>query len=148
MRARHLLSVSCARAVDVRLQMPYLCTPMIGRKTREPQGLQQGLQLQQNRILTTPKAIREDCTRVGIDQRGVQSCRCVHWLRAPEATPQYTMRAAADRPRAVPASMPSHRTAHRAGHKRLAMIAMGFCGTTAAGHAGAPGATAVPGSAR
>src|SRR5206468_4089927 len=40
MRARHLLSVPCARAVDVRLQMPCLCTPMIGRKTREPQGLQ------------------------------------------------------------------------------------------------------------
>jgi hypothetical protein len=94
MRARHLLSVPCARAVHVRLQMPCLCTPMIGRKTREPQGLQQGLQLQQNRILTTPKAIREDCTRVGIARRGLQSCRCVHWLRAPEATPQYTMRAA------------------------------------------------------
>jgi len=61
---------------------------------RELQGLQQGLHLQQNRILTTPEAIREDCTRVGIDRRGLQSCRCVHGLRAPEATPQYTMCAA------------------------------------------------------
>jgi len=53
-----------------------------------------------------------------------------------------------DRPRVVTASMPSRRNAHRAGHKRLAMTAMGFCGTAAAGHAGAPGAAAVPGGAR
>jgi len=95
LRARHLLRVSCVRAVDGRLQRPCLCPPMIGSKTREPQGLQQGLPLQHNRLRTTPKAIREDCTRVGIDRRGVQSRCGVHWLRAPEATPQYTMRAAA-----------------------------------------------------
>ena len=94
MRALHLLSVLFARAVDVMVQMPCLCAPMIGRETRKPKGLQQGFQLQQNLILTTPKDICEDCTRVVINRRVLQSCCCVHWLRAPEATPQYTMRAA------------------------------------------------------
>src|SRR4029434_4551178 len=94
MRARHLLRVLFARAVDVMVQMPCLCAPMIGRETRKPQGLQQGFHLQHHLIRTTPTHIREDCTRVGIDRRVLQSCCCVHWRRASEATPQYTMRAA------------------------------------------------------
>src|SRR5207249_9775438 len=98
---------------------------MIGRKTREPQGFQQGFPLQPNRILTTPTDIRVDCTRVGIDRRGLQSCCCVYWLRAPEATPQYTMRAAETALVWSPHPCPHVGTAHRAGHKRLAMTAIG-----------------------
>src|SRR5438034_1308198 len=40
--------------------MPPVRAPMIGIKPGEPEGLQQSFQLQEDRILTTPKDIRQD----------------------------------------------------------------------------------------
>ena len=55
MLALDLLGMLFARAMHVSVQMPGIRSPMIGRKMREAQGLQQRFQLQKDLILATPK---------------------------------------------------------------------------------------------
>ena len=63
-----LLGVPFPRAVHVRVQMPGVRTPMIGIKARQTKGFQQRFEPQKNLVLTTPKNIRQDNTRVVIDR--------------------------------------------------------------------------------
>src|SRR5437870_12422781 len=63
-----LLGISFPWAMHVRVQMPGVRPPMIGRKAREPKGLQQRFEPQKHLVLTTPENIRQDGTRVVIDR--------------------------------------------------------------------------------
>jgi hypothetical protein len=70
-------SVRCVRSIFRVFRLPGLCMsgsrwrsypPMIRRKTREPEGLQQRFELQKDFVFATPKNIRQDSTRVMIDR--------------------------------------------------------------------------------
>jgi hypothetical protein len=67
-RARDLLDVPCARAVDVRVQRPRRRAPMLGRKTRETPRLLQRCPLQQDFLVTTPTDLCSACTRRVIER--------------------------------------------------------------------------------
>ncbi len=67
MRALDLLGIPFPRAVHLRGQMPRVRTPMIGIKAGETKGFQQRFAPQENLVLTTPKHLRQDDTRVVID---------------------------------------------------------------------------------
>src|SRR3989441_12608139 len=68
MLALDLLGVPFPRAVHLRVQMPGVCPPMIGIKAGETKGCQQRFEPQENLVLTTPKAIRQDHPRVVVDR--------------------------------------------------------------------------------
>ena len=57
MLAFDFLCVSCARAMDFRLQMPGVCAPIIRIKTGEAKGLKQGFELQTNLIFTATQDV-------------------------------------------------------------------------------------------
>jgi hypothetical protein len=63
-----LLRVPFAQAVHLSVQMPRVRAPMIGRKTGEPEGLQQCFALQKDGIFAASKDIRYDHTRVMINR--------------------------------------------------------------------------------
>ena len=67
MLALDLLGVPFPRAVHLRVQMPGVRTPMISIKACQTKGFQQRFAPQENLVLTTPKHIRQDGTRVVID---------------------------------------------------------------------------------
>ena len=48
--------------------MPRVCTPMIRIKARQTKRFQQRFKPQKHLVLTTPKTIRQDSTRVVIDR--------------------------------------------------------------------------------
>src|SRR6266581_7570474 len=63
-----LLGVPFPRAVHVRVQMPRVRPPMIRIKARQTKGFQQRFEPQKHLVLTTPKNICQDGTRVVIDR--------------------------------------------------------------------------------
>src|SRR5678816_804242 len=63
-----LLGVPFPRAVHVRVQMSGVRTPVIGIKARQTKGLQQRFEPQKHLVLTTPKDVCQDGTRMVIDR--------------------------------------------------------------------------------
>jgi len=63
-----LLRVPFARAVHFSVQIPRVRAPMIGRKTGEPEGLQQCCALQKDGSFAASKDIRSDHTRAMINR--------------------------------------------------------------------------------
>ena len=64
MLALDFLGVPFARTMHVGVEMAFVRSPMIGRKTREPEGLQQRSELQKDCVFAAPKNLRQDSTRV------------------------------------------------------------------------------------
>src|SRR4030095_6039359 len=63
-----LLSVPFPRTVHVRVQMSGVRTPMISIKACQPKGLQHRFEPQKHLVLTAPKDICQDGTRLVIDR--------------------------------------------------------------------------------
>src|SRR2546421_11042235 len=63
-QANDFLGVPFARTMHVGVEMAFVRTPMIGIKTREPEGLQERFELQKDCVFAAPKNIRQDSTRV------------------------------------------------------------------------------------
>ncbi len=68
MLALDLLGIPFPLAVHLRVQMPGVCTPVIGIKAGETKGFQQRFEPQENLVLTTPKDLRQDYPRVVVDR--------------------------------------------------------------------------------
>src|SRR5438270_634941 len=68
MLALDFLGVSFARTLYVGVEMAFVRPPMIRRKTREPEGLQQRFELQKDGVFAAPKDIRQDDPRLMIDR--------------------------------------------------------------------------------
>src|SRR5262245_23678056 len=52
----------------VGVEMAFVRPPIIGIKTREPEGLQERFELQKDCVFASPKNIRQDSTRVMVDR--------------------------------------------------------------------------------
>src|ERR687887_2271555 len=68
MLALDFLDVPFARTMHVGVEMAFVRPPMIGIKTREPEGLQQCFELQKDCVFAAPKNIGQDSTRVMVDR--------------------------------------------------------------------------------
>ena len=62
-----LLGIPFARAVNVLIQMPGICAPMVSIKASEPEGREQRFELQKNFIFATTKDIGQNLACVVID---------------------------------------------------------------------------------
>jgi hypothetical protein len=60
MLALDFLGVPFARTMHVGVEMAFVRPPMIGIKTREPEGLQQRFELQKDGVFAAPKDIRQE----------------------------------------------------------------------------------------
>ena|SRR2546422_6356220 len=67
MLALDLLGIPFARAVNVLIQMPGICAPMVSIKASEPEGREQRFELQKNFIFATTKDIGQNLACVVID---------------------------------------------------------------------------------
>src|SRR5438132_9891061 len=68
MRARDFLGVPSTRTLYVGVEMAFVRSPMIRRKTSEPDGLQQRFELHKDCVFAAPKNRRQDSTRVMVDR--------------------------------------------------------------------------------